>query len=92
MGEESACNAGDTGDTGSGRPPGGGQGNPSSSHAWRIPWAEEAGGLWVQRVAKTLTRLKQLSMQLAYQEEVRLDDSHSLKLRTYASTLVCFLL
>ena len=78
MGKESACNAVDTGDMGSGRAPGGGQGNPSSVHAWRIPWAEEAGGLWVQRVAKTQTQLKPLSMQLAYQEEVRLTDSPSL--------------
>ena len=30
---------------GSGRSPGGGHGNPSSILAWRIPWAEEPGGL-----------------------------------------------
>ena len=31
----------------SGRPPGGGHGNPCPSMiAWRIPWTEEPGGLW----------------------------------------------
>ena len=30
---------------GSGRSPGGGHGNHSSSLAWRIPWTEEPGGL-----------------------------------------------
>ena len=43
-------NAGDTRDTGSitgpGRSPGRGNDNPQSSIlAWRIPWAEEPGGL-----------------------------------------------
>ena len=42
-------NAGDIRDMGSipgsGRSPGGGHGNPSSILAWRIPWAEEPGGL-----------------------------------------------
>ena len=42
-------NAGDVRDIGSipgsGRSPGGGHGNPSSILAWRIPWAEEPGGL-----------------------------------------------
>ena len=31
---------------GSGRSPGGGHGNPLQYFAWRIPWAEEPGGLW----------------------------------------------
>ena len=43
------ANAGDVRDTGSipgsGRSPGGGNGNHSSNLAWRIPWAEEPGGL-----------------------------------------------
>ena len=30
---------------GSGRSPGGGNGNPPSILAWRIPWAEEPGRL-----------------------------------------------
>ena len=29
----------------SGRAPGGGNGNPSSVLAWKIPWTEEPGGL-----------------------------------------------
>ena len=29
-----------------GRSPGGGHSNHSSTHAWRIPWTEESGGLW----------------------------------------------
>ena len=41
-----AGNEGDEGSIpGSGRSPGGGHGNPSSILAWRIPWAEEPGGL-----------------------------------------------
>ena len=44
--EESACNAGDRGSLpGSGRSPGGGKGTHSSVLAWRIPQAEEPGGL-----------------------------------------------
>ena len=47
--KESACNAGATGEVGSipgsGRSPGGGQGNPLHILAWRIPWTEEPGGL-----------------------------------------------
>ena len=34
----------------------------SSILVWRIPWTEEPGGL-VYRVAKSWTRMKQLSMQ-----------------------------
>ena len=41
--------AGDAGDAGltpgSGRSPGGGHGNPSSTLAWETPWTEEPGGL-----------------------------------------------
>ena len=33
----------------------------SSILAWRIPWTEEAGGLQSHGVAKSWTRLKQLS-------------------------------
>ena len=32
----------------------------SSVLAWRIPWAEETGGLTAYEVAKSWTRLKQL--------------------------------
>ena len=39
------ANAGDTGDTGSGRSPVGENGNLLSVLAWRIPWREEPGGL-----------------------------------------------
>ena len=43
------ANAGDIRDAGSipglGRSPGGGDGSPTSIHAWRIPWTEEPGGL-----------------------------------------------
>ena len=35
--------------------------NPSIL-AWRIPWAEEPGGLQLRGVAKSRTQLKQLSM------------------------------
>ena len=48
-GKESACNAGDTGDVGlipgSGRFPGGGNGNPLQYSCWEIPWTEESGRL-----------------------------------------------
>ena len=44
--KESACNAEDLDlIPGSGRCPVGGNGNPSSVLAWRIPWIEEAGRL-----------------------------------------------
>ena len=47
--KEGTCNAGHTGDVGSipgsGRSPGGGQDNPLSIPAWKIPWKEEADGL-----------------------------------------------
>ena len=56
-----SANEGDTGDArveglipGSGRSPGGGNGNHSSILAWEIPWTEEPGSLQsmgLQRVA-----------------------------------------
>ena len=49
MDKESACNAGDTGDTGlipeSGRSPGGINGHPLQYSCWKIPRTEEPGGL-----------------------------------------------
>ena len=51
--KEYACNAADTGATGSipgsGRSPGEGHGNPLYYLAWRIPWTEEPGGLHSMR-------------------------------------------
>ena len=48
MGKESACSAGDTGNSGLipglGRPPGGGMATHSSILPWRIPWTEELAG------------------------------------------------
>ena len=48
-GKESACNAGNTGGSGSipqsGRSPGKSNGYPFHYLAWRIPWTEEPGGL-----------------------------------------------
>ena len=55
-GKESACQAGDSGDSssipGSGRSPGGRNGTPlevgtlaTDILAWEIPWTEEPGGL-----------------------------------------------
>ena len=45
-GKESACNARDLGSIpGSGRSPGGANGNPLHILAWRIPWTEEPDGL-----------------------------------------------
>ena len=45
-GKESPVNAGDTDSTpGSGRSPGGGNGNPLQYFAWKIPWTGESGGL-----------------------------------------------
>ena len=34
----------------------------SSILAWRIPWTEEPGELWSNRVVKSPTQLKRLSM------------------------------
>ena len=43
---ESACNARDVGlIPGLGKSPEGGNGNPLSIFAWRIPWTEELSGL-----------------------------------------------
>ena len=45
-GKQSDCKAGDPGSIpGSGRYPGGGNGNPLQHLAWRIPWTEESDGL-----------------------------------------------
>ena len=49
-GKESTCDAGDAAGAvgsipGSGRSPGGGNGNHSNILAWKIPWMEEPGGL-----------------------------------------------
>ena len=47
--KEAACNAGDTGDAGlipgSGRSPGGGNGNLLHYSCLKNPWTEESGGL-----------------------------------------------
>ena len=52
--EESACNTGDTGDSGlipGSRSPGGGNGKPTPViPAWKILWTEEPGGLQSMRV------------------------------------------
>ena len=58
------ADAGDARDTGSipglGRPPGEGNGNPSSILAWEIPRAEETGGLQTTG-SQSWTQLKRLS-------------------------------
>ena len=45
------ANVGDTRDMGSvpgwGRSSGGGNDNPLNTLVWKIPWAEEPGGLWI---------------------------------------------
>ena len=58
-GEESACSAEDPGSIpGLRRSPGGGRGNHSkNSLAWRIPMAEEPGGLQPMGSAKSQARL-----------------------------------
>ena len=66
MGKESACSAGDTGDAGSipglRRSPGGGNGNPLQYSCLENP--TDRGEWWAitHRVAKSQTRVKQLSM------------------------------
>ena len=54
-------NAGDVGSiTGSGRSPGGGNGNPLQYLAWRSPWTEEPGRLytpWDHRESDTTEEL-----------------------------------
>ena len=44
-GQESTYNAGDPGSLGQEDPPGEGNATHSSIPTWRIPWAEEPGGL-----------------------------------------------
>ena len=52
-GKASAYNVGDLGSIpGSGRSPGGGNGNQSSVHAWKIPWTKEPGGLQSMRLQR----------------------------------------
>ena len=57
--KESACSAGDVGDSGlipgSGRSPGEGNGNPLQCSCWRIPWTEDpaGGSVWSHRVGTT---------------------------------------
>ena len=59
VGKESACNAGDAGDTGlirgSRRSPEEGMATHSSILAWRIPWTEEPDGLQSMLDAKSRT-------------------------------------
>jgi len=44
--QETTCSAGDPGSVpGSGRSPGGGNGNNYNILAWEIPWTEESGEL-----------------------------------------------
>ena len=65
MGKESACNAGDARDEGSipelGRSPGGGNGNPLQFSCLENAMDREARQATVHRIAKSWTRLKQLS-------------------------------
>ena len=50
MVKASACNVGELGSIpGLGRSPGGGNGNHSSTLAWKIPWAKESGRLQSMR-------------------------------------------
>ena len=56
-------NSRDTGDTGSipgsGRSPGGGNGNPLQYPAWKIPWTEEPGGLQSIGLQNSWTQLRE---------------------------------
>ena len=65
-GKESACNAGDTGDTGLilglGSSPEEGMATHSSILAWRIPWTEKPGGLQPIE-SQRIRHNKRLSMQ-----------------------------
>ena len=60
-GKESACNAGDTGDAGlipgSGRPPGGGHGNPVQYSCLKNSMDRGAWWTTIQRIAKSWTQL-----------------------------------
>ena len=62
-------NAGDIRDPGSipglGRSPGGGNGNPLSVLAWRIPWMEKPGRLQSTR-SQSRTRLSEFTYLLTY--------------------------
>ena len=52
---------------GLGRSPGGGHATHFSTHAWRIPWTEEPGGLWsivLQRVRLDQSNLACMHAQL----------------------------
>ena len=63
-GKEFACNAGDTGDSGSipglGRSPGGANATHSSILTWKVPWAEEFTGL--QRVGHNWAHMQNITV------------------------------
>ena len=67
VGKESACNAGDAGDTGSipgsGRSPAGGHGNPLQYSCPENPMDRGVWQVTVHRVAKSQIQLKGLSKQ-----------------------------
>ena len=66
IGKESTCSVGDAGSIpGSGRSPGGGHGNPLQYSCLENPMDRGAWQAVVQRVAKSQTQLKQLSMHKA---------------------------
>ena len=69
-GKESACNAGNADDTGSipgsGRTPGGGNGNPVQYSCLENPMDRGTWWATVHRVAKSETKLKQLSIDMWY--------------------------
>ena len=68
--KESACNAGDAGEggsvPGSGRCPGGGHGNPLQYSCLENPKDRRAWRAMVHWVAKSWTRLKQLSTHVTF--------------------------
>ena len=70
MGKESACNAGDAGDMGSipglGRSPEGGHGNPLRYSYLENPMDRGAWWAIVHSIAKSWTRLKQLSTPIGH--------------------------
>ena len=70
VGKESACNAGDARDSDSipgwGRSPGGGHGNPLQYYCLENPMDRGAWQVTVHGIAKSQTRLKQLSMHIFY--------------------------
>ena len=78
-GKESACSAGASGDAssvpGSGRSPGGGYGNPLQYSFLENPMGRGAWWTTVHWVAKSQTRLKQLSMcALSISEKQQVDE------------------